>query len=343
MSAPRWEDLATRARGLATHLLDGATIAALARADGVAALATILRTQGYPLPEETSSVTADDLELAVRRQAASRLLVLAKWARARPAILDVLFEDEDRRSVRALIRGAVQGASAELRLAGIIPTPALPERALQELAEQASPGAIAVLLTAWGSPYGPALLREARATQPDLFAIESHLATTFARRATRNARAVGSALVLDHVRTAIDMENAMAALVLAAGAGDVSASDASVERAKTFVDGGHRLSLVAFLEAIAAGEPRATGRRLATVFRGTPLAGPFTHTEDLGDIEERLLRARIAMLHNAERRDPAGPASVLGFALRVRAEVCDVRRAIWGVVLGAPQSALVPA
>jgi hypothetical protein len=49
------------------------------------------------------------------------------------------------------------------------------------------------------------------------------------------------------------------------------------------------------------------------------------------------------MIREAERRDPAGPVSVLGFALRVRAEVFDVRRVIWGVVLGAPRGSLAGA
>ena len=331
MNAPRWEDLATRARGLGTHLLDRSAIASLAAAENVEALATALRGYGYPLSE--AAVTADDLELAVRRQAGNRLSVLARWAGKRSTLLAVIFEDEDRRSVRALARGAVQGASADLRLAGLICTPALPERALRELAMQPSPGAIAVLLTAWGNAYGIALLREAKATQPDLLAIESCLNVTFAQRALDGARATGSGLVRDYVRDTIDLENATVALMLAAGEADSPGR-------KAFVEGGRRLPLATFLEAIAAGDAGAAGRRLAAVFRPTPLAAAFEHAADASSIEEQLLHSRIALIREAERRDPAGPASVLGFALRVRAEVFDVRRVIWGVVLGAPLGSL---
>ncbi|HEY7194525.1 MAG TPA: V-type ATPase subunit [Gemmatimonadales bacterium] len=340
MTAARWEDLATRARGLATHLLDARTIAALpatAAEEGLRPLAAALRGHGYPLPD--GEVTPDDLELAVRRQAGARLAVLARWAGARNDLLAVIFEDEDRRSIRALVRGAVQSTAAELRVAGLVPTPELPERALRELAEQPSPGTIAVLLTAWGNPYGPALLREAKATQPNLLAIESALNVTFAERALRGGRATGNRVVMDHVRETIDLENALAALVLA---GTETGAPRGAGAKQSFVTGGRRLSLPAFLETIAAGDPALARRVLARAFRDAlPLARVFEHTADPSSIEEQLLRARIALLQQAELRDPAGVAAVLRFALRVRAEVIAVRRVIWGVVLGAPQDSLV--
>jgi vacuolar-type H+-ATPase subunit C/Vma6 len=332
MNAPRWEDVATRARGLATHLLDGPAIAALAAADGLETLATALRGHEYPVPE--GPVTADDLELAVRRRAGERLQVVARWAGSRHSLLAVVFEDEDRRSIRAVVRGAVQGAPGDQRLASLIPTPALPERALRELAAQPSPGAIAVLLTAWGNAYGAALLREAKATQPDLLVIESSLSVTFARRALRGARASGSAFLVDYVRDTIDLENATTVLVLAGGEADSPGK-------RAFVEGGRRLSLEAFLHALAAADAAAAGTRLAAAFRPTALAAVFERVSSAATIEDELLRARIGLLHDAERQDPAGLASVLEFALRVRAEVIDVRRVIWGVALGAPRAALV--
>lgn len=337
MSRAGWEDLATRARGLATHLLDRASIVSLAAADGLDALAAALQRQGYPLPERITGITADDLEVAVRRQAASRLQILARWARNRPAVLTVVFDDEERRSVRALVRGAVQGAPAELRLAGLIPTPGLPEPALRELAQQPAPGSVAVLLTAWGNVYGPALLQHAKAAQPDLGAMESALTATFARRAQDGARATRNADVIEYVRDTIDVENALAALVLAA-----EPAERSQSREAAFVGGGRRVSLVTFLAAVAAGNPHDAARRLAPAFRPTPLALALERAQDASDIEERLLRSRILMLRAAARRDPAGAAALLEFAMRVRAEVFSVRRVIWGVALRAPLDTLVP-
>lgn len=330
MKVPRWEDLATRARGLTTHLLDRAALASLATADGLDAVAAALRGHGFPISE--GGVSADDLELAVRRQSGHRLAVLARWAGSRHPLLAIVFEDEDRRSLRALVRGAVQGAPAESRLAGLIPTPALPEKALRELAAQPAPGAIAVLLTAWGSAYGAPLLREAKVTQPDLLAIESGLNVTFAHRALQGARASGSTVLVDYVRDTIDFENATTGLVLVG-----TEADAPAKRA--FIEGGRRMSLAAFLDAVAAGDAAAAGVRLAAAFRPAAAAvAAFERAGSPATIEEELLRARIAMLHEVERRDPAGIAAVLEFALRVRAEVLALRRVIWGVVLAAPRA-----
>jgi vacuolar-type H+-ATPase subunit C/Vma6 len=126
----------------------------------------------------------------------------------------------------------------------------------------------------------------------------------------------------------------MSALVLAGG-------DADLPGKRAFVEGGRRLSLEAFLHALAAGDAGAAGTRLAAAFRPTALAAVFERVSSAATIEDELLRARIGLLHDAERQDPAGLASVLEFALRVRAEVIDVRRVIWGVALGAPRAALV--
>ena len=329
-----WEDLATRAHGLATHLLGGRDLEALGGAADLDELGEALRKLDFPVPE--GAVTADVLELAVRRTAAARLRVLTRWAGSRNALLAVIFEDEDRRSLRAIVRGAIQGGPADLRLAGLISTPALPERALRELAAQATPRAVATLLATWGNAYGSALLHDTEATQPDLLAIDYSLNRTFASRALRGARVAGSHLLVDYVRLVIDLENACAALVLAAG--QPQPLDAPAKKA--FVDGGHHLSLAAFLEAVSAGETGA-GRRLAAAFRSTGLAKAFERwAGDPAAFEHRLLRDRILALRAAERRDPAGAPAVLGFALRVRAEMLDLRRLIWGTVLRAPQAEL---
>ncbi|HET9386761.1 MAG TPA: V-type ATPase subunit [Gemmatimonadales bacterium] len=327
-----WEDLATRAHGLATHLLGRRDFDVLAAASSLDELSEALRKRGFVVPE--GAISADVLELTVRRTAAARLRILSRWAGSRNAVLAVIFEDEDRRSLRAILRGAVQGAPADLRLAGIIPTPALPERALRELAAQATPRAVATLLTTWGNPYGSALLRHTESTQPDLLAIDDCLNRTFAARALRGARIAHNRTLVEYVRLVIDLENACAALVLAAG----PRTDASAKQA--FVEGGRHLSLAAFLQTVSAGEAGA-GQRLAVAFRPAGLATAFERwAGDPAAIEHRVLRYRIAALKGAERRDPAGPAAVLGFALRVRAEVLDLRRLIWGIVLRAPRSEL---
>lgn len=325
----RWEDLATRARGLATHFLHRAELDALAGAPSLDALAEAFRSHGL-LPADAAA-TPDTLERSVRRWAGMRLRILERWAGARNAVLAVIFGDEDRRSVRALVRGALQHAAPEDRLSGLIPTRALPERALMELAAQPGVSAVATLLTAWGHEFGPALLPHATATEPDLLALEYRINAAYASHALRGARAAHSRDLLAYVQETIDLENACAALVLATNEPDTRANDA-------FVTGGRRLTRAAFLDAVATRQADAAGRLLATAFRPAALAAVFErggHEPQAN--ESALLRHRIAAQRAAARRDPAGVASVLSFALRLRAEVLDLGRVIWGVMLDVPR------
>ena len=328
----RWEDLAARGRGLATHLLRRDELDALAAMPDLAALADALRSHGFAVTE--SSVTAEQLELAARRVAGARLRVLARWAGARDAALAIIFAAEDRRSIRALLRGAVQHADPHERLAGLIPTRTLPERALAQLAAQPAPAAIATLLLAWDHPFGAALLPLAQGTQPDLLALEFRLDAAFAAQALRGARAAHQHDLVAYVRETIDLDNACAALVLATHEGELRPSDA-------FVSGGARLTLAGFLDALGAREVGEAGRRLAAVFRPAALAAVFERAvSERATVEGALLRHRIAALAAAARRDPAGVASVLWFALRQRAEVIDLRRIIWAASLAAPRSVI---
>jgi hypothetical protein len=97
------------------------------------------------------------------------------------------------------------------------------------------------------------------------------------------------------------------------------------------------LPLAVFLDAVAAREPNEVGRRLAAAFRPDPIAAALErHASDPAALEEALLRQRIATLRARAWWDPMGPATVLGYVLQLRAEVLDLRRAIWGVALGAP-------
>lgn len=335
----QWQDLATRARGLAAHLLGPAELDALTRAPGLDALAEALRTRRFLAAE--GPATPEVLELAVRRMAGARLQVLADWGRERNALFAVVFEDEDRRSLRALLRGAVRGAPPDQRLAGLIPTPGFPEKALAELAGQPTPGAIAALLTVWGSAYGPILLPDAAATRPDLLSLEYRLNSLFASRALRGARAARSRGLVEFVRETIDIENACTALVLAG-------AEADTPPARAFVDGGRRLSIEAFRDAVAAPGVGEAASRLGAAFGSDPLAAVFTRAAaDPVAIEEAILRQRIAAQGASARLNPAGVASVLHYLLRLRAEVLDLRRVIWAVMLRAPRvtiaSALVSA
>lgn len=330
---PRWEDLNARARGLSTHLLRRAGLEAAARSANVPSLAAELRQRGYPL-EEGSRASAAEVELAARRAAAARFATLVRWlGRTRTDALAVLVEDEERRSLRALIRGAVERAPAELRLAGLLPTPGLPERALGELARQPTPRAVASLLVAWRHPYGALLFAGTTGPETDLFGLESALSRLFAERALRAARHAGRILER-HVREVIDVENAFAALVL-------SGEPEGGRGPHDMLPGGRFVSAERFAAAIAGHDPGLAGRVLAEAFAGTPLAKAFAQAgTDPGGMERAVLRAQIAGLHGVALREPLSVAPLLEYALRLRAELLDVRWITWGVSLGAPGQVL---
>ena len=323
-----WEAVNARARGLATHLQRRGTLDALARAPDLPTLAAELGRFGYAVEGGAGPAA---LDLAVRRHAAAELRIFARWCAGQPELVTVVFEDEDRRSLRALVRGAVQGATSDERLAGLIPTPALPERALEELGRQPTAAAVAALLVSWGHPYGRPLLLGARAAQPDLLHLDMRLNQTFAGRALAAGRRGGTAL-LAHVQELIDVENALAAVVLAGRTDDVTPKD-------LFLAGGRRLSIGDFELALAAGVPGLASQRIATAFAGTQLAAAFAGPATAaGRLEQDVLRARIAALRDAARLDPLGPAPALRFALALRAQVRDLQRIVWGVALAAPRA-----
>jgi hypothetical protein len=101
------------------------------------------------------------------------------------------------------------------------------------------------------------------------------------------------------------------------------------------------VSIEAFEVAAAAGDGGLAGRRLAAAFAGTPLAVPFErHGGDPARLEDAVLRARIGELVRAARAAPLGPAPLLAYALRLRAQTIDLRRLVWGVALASPRGAL---
>jgi vacuolar-type H+-ATPase subunit C/Vma6 len=330
----RWDDLNARARGLGTHLLGRGTLERLARAPDLPALAVELERRGYLL-EDSARTSGAALELAVRRNMAGKLRVLARWAGPRTATLAVLFEDEDRRSISAMVRGAVQRSPAEQRMSGLIPTPELPERALQELAAQPAAGTVASLLAAWRHPLAPALLPEAVRAEPDLLRIETGLGRVFAERARRTARADGRRGVLfRYVQRSIDLDNAYTALVLV--------EEKQPQLADHWLPGGAGIPEDLARRAIASRDTAAAGRILATGFAGTPLAAVFADPEGHpAGLELAVLAGLIAELRGIARQAPLSPAPLLAYVLRLRAEALDVRRAVWGISLGTPANVLV--
>lgn len=315
-----WDDLNARAQGLSTRLLGRRGIEALTAAAGVDDLARRLEGAGFgPLQ---LPATPEMLESAVRRVAGERLRILARWCGKRVRTLAAVFEDEDRRSLRALLRGAAAGAPPEARLSGLVPTPALPQRALEELARVGDVGQIAATLHAWGNPYAEALHVAPGLPRPDLLQLETALLRLFAQRAGAGARR-GDRSLVRFVEETIDVENALAAVVLAPQRPD-----------PWFVQGGRALGAKAFADAVSAPDRAEAARRLAAALAGSPLAEALEGPSTL--LERALLAVRTRERHKAARLDPLTSQPLLAFALRLRAETLDLQAVIWAVGLGAP-------
>jgi len=327
-------DINTRARGLRTHLLPASELERLARATSLLALQRELSGLGYVRSD--APATAVNLEKAIRRYAAGQMRILDRWCTDdRRAALAVIFEDEDRRSVQAILRGSQQGTATEARMAGLVPTTSLPERALLTLAGQPTPTDVIRMLALWNHPFGAPLVAAASGPHPSLFEIEVELQRAFARRASARAHQGGSQLV-EYVEQVVDVMNTWSALL------HFVERDASIVD-MTFVEGGRWLTRDVFQKLMNLDTRAQVEKRLAWELRKSPLASAFREgLEDVAQLESAMLRAQIDWQNRAVRIDPSGAAPIIGFAIELRAEVLNLRGIIWGVALRAP-AALIQA
>lgn len=334
-----WDDVNARARGLANQLLGRAGIEQLALATNVGELALELERAGYPGAGRGAS--PEELERAVGGNTRRQLSILARWCGERTRFLPIAFEDEDRRSLRSLIRGALGSVASGSRLRGLVPTPALPERALGELAQLSTAAEIAATLTAWRNPYGEAIRDEAARTHPNLFRMELAINRLFAVRATSGAKSGGSDLRA-FVEESIDLENASAALALSATELEPIEPIEPVETEDPeacFIEGGRCLDRKKFSEAARSDDARGTRQVLAGVFAGTVFGRAFEGPSEVdSDIELELFRVRLEALVARARREPLSVVLLLAFVFRARAEGLDLRKLIWARALGAGPS-----
>ena len=323
-----WVDVVARARGLSSRLLDRDHIAALAHVPDLRHLAGALAERYGPMPDEaTGSPIA--MEQVVRLAVARELDVLCRWCGARVRFIAPLLEEEDRRTLRSLVRRIAAGASPQNRIAGLLATPTLPRPLLALLARQSRLDALASALTTWGNPYGSAMLPLCTGPHPDLFEIQLAIDRTFAARAIGAAHQAGEP-VLSYVTTRIDAANVLSARALAARAVEHDAES-------LFIDGGRLVSREAFVRLADTVDPRKARDQLRALLGGTTIAELAEEPVDEGStLDDRLLQASTAQIEHGMRLDPLGVWPVVWYLLRLRAEARDLSRVIWGVALGAP-------
>lgn len=326
-----WEDVNARARGLGSHLLSPAALALVAQVRDLQTLSRTLAEVGA-VSEEVPNASATGLELALRRAAGSALGVARRWLGARAEVVAVALETEDRRSLRALIRGAAAGVHAEARLTGLVPTPSLPERLLRELADRSRIRDQAALLVAAGHPYGPPLLAAAAPQEPDLFAIELAIGRTFAERALQGARRDGRFLQA-YVGDLIDIDNCRN-LLLAGRERDERSQPA-------FIPGGRRLRQEGFDQAARAVGSAGVARALGEAMGGGPTTALLVrHADAPAALEDALKAAVRGRLLREARLDPLGPAPLLLYCERLREQTVLLSELVWRLDLGAPPAAV---
>jgi vacuolar-type H+-ATPase subunit C/Vma6 len=316
-----------RARGLSTHLLSTRGWDELRGVSDLGSLSERLRSGVDPLPLRTSDPAA--LERSIRLRSGTRLAVLSGWCRGTPEVLTVLLGDEERRNLRLLVRGVVEGAAPAARVRGTIPTMSLPERALAVLAEQPTLGRMAALLEAWRHPEAKVLAAAAGPGQPDLLHLEVALTRSWAARATAATRSLDAPL-RRHLGDVIDLENVLTVLGLAGALGEL-------EPAELLVPGGRSLSMGTLERMARAGSSRdalemaRTANPLAWLERS--LAGTTSSTT-----RERADVALLTMARAEARLLPLSSAPLIVYVLRLRQEMVDLQRLLWGLALGAPPS-----
>lgn len=321
--------LVARSQGVATHLLSREALESLAEAADVASFSRALARIGADLEPMGEAPGLAEIERAVGRTAGRHLRTLLRWQPPRPGALDVFIADQERRSLRALLRGALQGAPAAARRAGLLPTPALPEAALAELARQASPAAVVTHLILLGYPGAARLLPLTAKARPDLFPIEVALLRGLAVRAGTAAQR-GDVFLRDFVRERIDVGNIQNALLLAEGPQDVNPAEA-------FVGGGQWLGRAGFVEAASSASRRAGVARLSTAVAHTPLAGMLpVVADDLTFPERAFVTNMMARLTREARQQPLSTAPLLRVLMRIDGQSRDLRTLAWGAALGAP-------
>jgi vacuolar-type H+-ATPase subunit C/Vma6 len=236
-----------------------------------------------------------------------------------------LLDDEDRRSIRVLVRGAVAGAPPDVRVASLIPTPSLPLRALHQLATAGDMATVGAQLLAWRHPFAAAVADEAQRQHVDLFRFEVALTRAFAAR-ERGTCGRDAAMRL-FVERSIDFENLWTVLILAD-------QHADIDPASMFVPGGSLIRVDDIVAAAHATNRLDVAERLLGRVAHTPLAAALAAGGRA--VDDASLAALVQEFRDLSRTEPLGLAPVVHFVLRQRAELHALMRITWSISLHVP-------
>jgi vacuolar-type H+-ATPase subunit C/Vma6 len=323
--------LVARAKGLASRLIPRQTLDTLAAVEKLDVFVQNLSRLGSAIDPIGEPADLFAVERAIGRTASRHLWTLYRWQERTPGVLDVFAAHQDRRSLRALLRGAAAGAPPEARVRGLLPTPLLPQRALTELAHQPSPSAVVQQLFLLAHPDGSRLLPLVQASQIDLLAIDVALLAGFADRAGGVA-VRGDEALREFVRLLIDAGNAENAVLLASEPSEIDPST-------LFVRDGQWLLLETFVGVTRAASFQQAVTTLAAAIARSPLAlSPSPIAADLAHVDRMFVVAILEWLARASRVNPLSTAPLLRVLTLIEAQSRDLRALAWGAALGAPPS-----
>ncbi len=321
----QWEDVNARCRGLGTHLLGPAEFAGVEAAPEWRALPRLLQAH---LGDAEPPATPRELDAALLRRYGAALAVVERWLGPRRRFLRIVWEDEERRTLRALLRGAAEGASVERRLEGAVPTARLPRRLLHRLAESRTTADGIALAAGAGVPLAVAVAQvKVGPGAAGMLELEQALSRAWAIRAVAGAKGGGRRLRA-WVAEAIDAENLLALSVAGSWTGELPAAEA-------WLPGGRWLVEERFTEIAGAADDSARDDLLRKAVRRGPLRSALDAAASPADLERRILERRTAAAGARARREPLGPWPTFSFLLRARLELERVRRASWALAFGA--------
>ena len=320
--------LIVRARGLAAHCLSREALERLAEAGDVSAFARSLARLGSSIEPIGEPPDVFAVERAISRTANRHFRTMCPWQEQSPGALDVFAAYQDRRSLRAIMRGAVEGRSPHARLEGLFATPSLLQPVLAVLADQTSPVDVIRQLLRLGHADAARLMAVVRTGPADLLAIDVALLAAFAARA-RTAAARADHSVAEFVTTMIDTVNAQNAIVIAGEPRDLDPAD-------LFVNGGRWLSLAVFISA-ATGSSQQAVTTLARTLSRSPLAPLLpVVSSDVINLDRVFLSTMLKRFTRVCRVDPLSYAPLLRALLLIDAQSRDLRMLAWGAALGTP-------
>lgn len=327
----RWEALIARCRGLASHLVSRDATLEMARATTMPALAAHLERAGMPVASDELDQPRS-LERAVRASVGRELARLARWLddAMPPECAAPLLDDEEVRSLRALLRGAAAGAPAEARLAGLVPTPTLPSRVLELLAREPRVAGVVATLRVLAHPYGAELGAVIDpVAEPDLARLEQALLARYAARVSA-AAAHGDAALARWCADSIDDANLISALALARERAEGRWADAHLA-------GGRRIDRLGFERVVRAGEHAPLVASGLVAAAEPELARLLRESgADLPGLDDRLTRLRLGASRRRARLSPIGADTVRGFLLALRLQARSLSGLVWSVAMGAP-------